>query len=323
MNRVTDQAWERSDVSQWPVREIEQAGSHPSLWLQEPDTRQRWLHKDTLIPANGNEQGEDWSEVVSTQVAILLGVPRADTRLCLRNGRRGSISKSVKPAGHDLNEGRVVLERTQAPGYFAHDEGSPGIDPARPDVKRPGHNLHNIRQALHGVDAPPEFYGPNACGGFDVFAGYLLLDSLIANRDRHEHNWAVLTPQLTTSVERLSPTYDHASSLGYNLSDIKREDLLGRAGGLQGWAEKGTAWRFEHTDKPSTLVQHASQALLMCSSEGAAWWHERLRALDLSPVLEALQGRAIPEMSEAAAKFAHDLLVLNLGRLRDAVHDRA
>ena len=320
---MTEEAWERSDVSHWLVREVEQAGSHPSHWLQEPGTGHRWLHKDTLIPANGNEQGEDWSEVVSTQVAVLLGVPSASTRLCVRSGRRGSLSKSVRTPGHDLNEGRVVLERAQAPGYFAHEEGSPGIDPGRPEVKRPGHNLPNIRDALHGMAAPPEFDGPSACGGFDVFAGYLLLDSLIANRDRHEHNWAVLTPQLTTSPERLSPTYDHASSLGYNLSDPRRKDLLGRVGGLRGWAEKGTAWRFEHTDKPPTLVHHASQALLLCSMEAARWWRDRVNRLDLSPVLEAVQDRAIPEMSEPAARFAHDLLVLNLGRLRDAVHDRA
>ncbi|GAA1262101.1 hypothetical protein [Oryzihumus leptocrescens] len=320
---MTDQAWERRDVTQWPIREIEQAGSHASHWLQEPETGQRWLHKDTLIPANGVEQGEDWSEVVSTQVAILLGVPCASTRLCVRNGRRGSISRSVRPSGHDLNEGRVLLERAQAPGYFAHEEGSPGIDPERPDTKRPGHNLINIRDALHNVDAPPGFNGPETCGAFEVFAGYLLLDALIANRDRHEHNWAVLTPQLTTSPERLSPTYDHASSLGYNLSDIKRKDLLARPSRLRGWAEKGTAWRFEHTEKPPSLVQLAAQALLLCSREGANWWHGRLQTLDLTPVLGALRERAIPGMSEPASRFAHDLLVLNLGRLRDAVSSRA
>ncbi len=320
---MADRAWERSDVSGWPIREIEQAGSHPSHWLQEPDTGQRWLHKDTLTPANGNEQGEDWSEVVSTQVAILLGVPCASTRLCLRNGRRGSISRSVRPPTYALNEGRVVLESARAPGYFPHEEGSPGIDPSRPATKRPGHNLVNIRQALLAVDVPPAFDGPQECGGFDVFVGYLLLDALIANRDRHEHNWAVLTPQLTTSSERLSPTYDHASSLGYNLSDTKREALLERAEGLRDWAEKGTAWRFEHDVKAPTLVDHAARALLLCSSEGAQWWHQRLRTLDLGSVLDALRRRAIPEMSEPAARFAHDLLVMNLERLRDAVHDGA
>lgn len=28
--------------------------------------------------------------------------------------------------------------------------------------------------------------------GFDVFVGYLLLDALVAKRDRHEQDWAVL-----------------------------------------------------------------------------------------------------------------------------------
>jgi hypothetical protein len=156
----------------------------------------------------------------------------------------------VTPDGHSLNEGRVILERAKVPGYFRHEEGGPAVDPARPDVKRPGHSLLNIRLALEGAAAPPGFKGPDELNGFDVFAGYMVLDALVANRDRHEQNWAVLTPQLISPPERLSPTYDHASSLGYNVVDAKREAYLGDSSRLRAWAEKGTAYRFEHAGKP-------------------------------------------------------------------------
>lgn len=131
---VDAEVWDRVDVSGWPVLRAEQAGSTENLWLEEPATEHRWLHKDTVIPQNGLEQGEDWSEVISTEVAKLLGVPCAPVRLCERNGRRGSLSLSVVPEGHDLWEGTVILERADAPGYFSHREGAPGVDPARPDV---------------------------------------------------------------------------------------------------------------------------------------------------------------------------------------------
>jgi len=218
---VDPAAWTREDVGKWVVTSVEQSGSTKNTWLEEPGTTNHWLHKDTVIPANGVEQGEDWSEVVSTQVAIAFGLPCAQTRLCSREGRRGSISLNIRPDDHSLNEGTVALDRCEGvTTYFRHTEGRPGADPNRRGVERPGHSLANIRVALTGVLPPPGFSGPDEMEAFEVFAGYMVLDALIANRDRHEQNWAVLTPQLASVPERLAPTYDHASSLGFNLQDV-------------------------------------------------------------------------------------------------------
>lgn len=308
----------RVDVSDWPVDRVEQAGSNTNLWLTEASSQQRWLHKDTVIPSNGAEQGEDWSEVLSTRIAESMHVPRASTMLCTRDGRRGSISLSVVPAGYALWEGNVWLARDRAIGYFPHHEGAPGIDPSRRHVKRPGHNLFNIKAALDGA-VPPEGFGiPEPLTAFDTLTGYLVLDALIANPDRHEQNWAVLVPQLLTSPVRLAPSYDHASSLGYNLSDERRLACLSEPSSLSKWAEKGTAHRFEHEAKPETLVAFAKRALDMCSEEGAEWWRAQVAQAEFDVVLDALSARAVGEMSVAATKFAHDLLVLNLRRLRDA-----
>lgn len=312
-----DDLWGRIDVSDWLIRGVEQVGSTRNSWLEDPDTGEEWLHKDTVIPANGVEQGEDWSEVVSTQVARQLGVPCATTRLCLRGGRRGSLSLSVVPDGHALWEGQLVLERGPSPGYFPHVEGMPGLDPDRPTVKRPGHNLSNIRDSLQATLPPAEFEGSDSLSAFDVFAGYMILDALIANRDRHEQNWAVLTPQLLSLPERLAPSYDHASSLGYNLTDQAREACLRDRQRFTAWARRGTAYRFEHEGKPVTLVQHAVNAVALCSAAGADWWRDRVAGVDLSPVRGALVSGVVPGMSEVAARFADDLLALNLRRLRD------
>ena len=302
---------------------VEQVGSTRNLWLEEPGTRLHWLHKDTVIPASGTEQGEDWSEVISTQVAVTLGVPCAPTRLCTRDGRRGSLSMSIRPPGQDLWEGRVVLENGRIPGCFSHTEDLPGVDPDRPDVKRPGHSLANIKDALTDVIAPRTFEGPSAMTGFDIFAGYMVLDALIANRDRHEQNWAVLAPQLLTESVRLAPSYDHASSLGYNLPDARRELNLTEASRLEAWAAKGTAYRFEHVGKPPTLVEHAARAVALATPEGADWWRERLSTCNLSALSEVLRDGVIAEMSDAAVTFADDLLDLNLRRLRDAINEHA
>ncbi len=290
----------------------------------EPSTGTRWLHKDTKIPSNGVEQGEDWSEVVSTQIAGLLGIPCAPTMLCVRGGHRGSLSRSIVPKGHDLWEGAVVLETAEVPGFYRQIEGRPpAVDPTRPGVRRPGHSLDNIKTALDGTMPPPGFDGPSGLTAFDVFAGYMVLDALIANPDRHEQNWAKLTPRLSTLPELLSPSYDHASSLGHNLGDPARQRFIDDPERLEQWAAKGRAARFEHRLPAPSLVDHAAQAVAMCTDEGADWVQQQIREVDLTPVLEALQRHEVPEMSEEAARFAHVLLDLNLGRLRDAIRLRA
>lgn len=321
---VAPSTWDIVDASDWELWDVEQSGSSEATWLLEPSTGERWLHKDTKIPSNGVEQGEDWSEVVTTQVAQLLGVPCAPTRLCIRAGRRGTLSRSIIPRGHDLWEGGVILETSAVPGFFRQVEGRPPAeDPQRPGVRRPGHSLANIQVALRDVVPPPGFEGPSGLTAFDVFAGYMILDALTASRDRHEDNWAVLRPRLQNRPEALSPSYDHASSLGHNLNDEARQRFLSEPGRLEQWVEKGCAVRFEHYPPAPTLVSHAVDAVAMCTNEGAEWLREQLHRLTLAPILDALDSNDVPGMSEDAARFAQHLLDLNLRRLRDAIGHRA
>lgn len=315
---MNENHWDRVDVSSWPTSHVETAGSNRVTWLREPQSGHLWLHKDIHLPSNGVEEGQDWAEVVATQVATMLGVPCAEARLCTRNGVRGSLSLSVIPTGSDLNEGGVVLEAAGVPGYFRHTDSKKAIDPARPKVRRPGHSLETIRTVLKNVEPPVGFGGPAGSTGFDVFVGFTILDALVANRDRHEQNWAVLRPRLLDQPQRISPSFDHGGSLGYNLPDDKRQRLLSDPTALAVWAHKGTAHRFEHVPPAPTLVDHASLATRMSSKLAAVWWQQRLYALDLAPLHEALAA-GISGMSEAAATFSSVLLDLNLRRLRDAI----
>ncbi|WP_146223282.1 hypothetical protein [Nocardiopsis sp. L17-MgMaSL7] len=215
-----------------------------------------------------------------------------------------------------------MLEEARAPGYFPFAPGQDVRDLNRPHIRRPGHSLTNIRTALQVVDAPAEFKGgPREGRAFDVFVGYTLLDALIANRDRHDENWAVLEPQLGSLPQVLAPTYDHGSSLGYNLPGTTRDRCLSDVVALERWATKGTAHRYEHVPPPKTLVGHAVEALHMGSPDTAKWWVEQVMSLDLSEILEPLERGCIPEMSAASVKFATALLKLNLRRLQDAIRD--
>lgn len=312
--------WKRIDVSEWAVGDVEASGTHGGVWLHEPTTGARWFHKNTLIPENGIEQGEDWAEFVVAQVGQRLGVPCAEVRMCYRNGRRGSLSRSIVPeAGtHGLIDGLVALVDSKADGYFPHQEGKPGKDPKRPGVNRPGHTLSNIEAALTPTLPPPGFVGPATCTAFDVFTGYLILDALVANRDRHEENWGVLRGQLRSIRDRLAPSFDHASSLGYNRTDSHRGAMLEKRDGLTRFAEKGTAWRFENSGSPEDLVTFALGAYARCTPTAQVWWLRRLEWLSLQPLVNRIS-REDTQMSDLAVRFVAALLETNLGRLKDAV----
>lgn len=310
--------WERIDVSEWPIYGTEPGGTHEPVWLLEPPgPRTRWLHKNTTIHPD-REQGEDWAEVIATQVAVLLGVPVATTRLCIRNGRRGSLSLNVVPDRFALVGGGLVLESSpDVTNYFPHREGEPPArDPRRPGVSRPGHSLENIRRALRGSIAPPGFTGPDAMDAFDVFTGYLVFDALVANQDRHEENWSEVWPLLTTLAPQLCPSYDHSSSLGFAETAAKTELRVKDPQALEAWARRGTAGRFEHEGKPQPLVQFAAEAMAMASLEAQRHWRRRIREIELTSITDPLASGAIPEMSEHTTRFVIALLELNLERIR-------
>ncbi|WP_353650051.1 hypothetical protein ABLG96_03605 [Nakamurella sp. A5-74] len=315
----TDAWWALLNVSTWPERWIEQGGSNSVRWLDQPDTRRAWLHKNTtILEASGVEQGEDWAEVVASQVAGALGVPCADVRLCVRDGRRGSLSLDVAPRGYSLWPANVWLNEL-IPDYVPHTEEAHGVDPARPDVKRPGHTLENYRQALVDVGPPPTFLNQSFTG-FDVLAGYHVLDALIANRDRHTENWGVLDPGISPGQVLLAPSFDHGGSLGFNLSDTDRESMLTQDR-LEEWARRGTAHRLEHRkgEPRASLVDAASRALDLASPAARAWWRMHIMELDLSELAEVLGEIKVPSMSGPACRFTIELLRVNLRRLRDGI----
>ncbi|TSD58678.1 hypothetical protein [Aeromicrobium piscarium] len=310
--------WQRLDVTPWARSSAEVRGTSEAVWLLDPDDNE-WLHKSTKVHEDGGEQGEDWAELLGFLTGACLGVPCAKVRLCLRSGRRGSLSSSLNHVKYAFTDGCLHLEEMEAPGYFRHQEGDPGCDPQRPEIRRPGHHLRNIRDSLGGIDPPPG--AASSLTAWDVFTGYLILDALIANRDRHEENWAVRRAQLSSTVSQLAASYDHARAFGSGLREDQRETLTADPAALQRFCAKGTAHRFEHRkgEPIPTLVEVAAAAVEMGTPTGADHWRKRLNTLDLAPMLEPVREGAIPEMSVHARTFTEKLVETNLRRLRHAI----
>lgn len=291
------------DVSQWEITGEETAGAEAKFWLEEPGTQRRWLFK-TVTVKDQHVHGEDWAEKAASHLARLLGIPGAEVEMAVRGTTKGAISLSLKPRPYQMQPGRVLLETRAAPGYVHRSGG----------MIHPGHSPDNIRAALEGVLPPPGCNVPFASTAYDIFAGYVLFDAWIANQDRHDHNWSVLSPATSEAGPmRLSGSYDHASSLAFNEQDGRRETLLARPGGVEKWCTRGRANRFE--GRP-LLVDAAAIALDRASCDARNYWLEQLEHIRDGQV-EAILSR-VPRMSDAARTFAVRVLEINRGRILDA-----
>jgi hypothetical protein len=308
---VTAPPFDVLDVTSWEVAEEEASGEDEKVWLLDPRPSafpQRWLYKP-ITQHPDRAQGEDWAEKLVSEIGSLLTVPCAEVELASRGGQRGLLSLNLRPDGWELQPGAVVLSAVD-----------PKYRPGRLDPKgRPGHSLTNIAAVLADCDPPLGTSVPAEMSAFDVFAGYLLLDAWVANRDRHDENWAVMRAQVGGGRLALAGSYDHAGSLGFNLTDRARTRLV-QADDVRRWASRGTAWRFEHDPSaaPSqcpTLVRLASDALNQGSPLAHAFWLDRLENVTLD-TLEQLVAR-VPEMSDPARTFALRLLDINRRRLLD------
>jgi hypothetical protein len=287
------------DVTNWAVELYEADGSDEKIWLIDPRSQRRALFKPN-VRNDTPEQADHWPEKLASEIAGVLGIPAAPIDLAVRNGMRGCLSYDVRPANWELQPGFVLL------GQHLGDH-----DPM--DRKHVGHSLKNIGTVLRGYGSPPACSCPGGFDAFDVFVGYLVLDALIANRDRHPANWAVLLGP-GPDDRSLCPSYDHATSLGFHLTDAIRARKLADGREWEAYLGRGTAHRFQDCARVS-LVDLAKRGMDMVDADVRGYWIDQVRNCGKDRV-EALAA-VVPEMSPGARTFAVELVVANRRRLLD------
>jgi hypothetical protein len=151
----------------------------------------------------------------------------------------------------------------------------------------------------------------------DIFTGYLLLDALISNQDRHHENWGlILSPNRTVT---LAPTFDHASSLGRNEPDeVRTRRLATRDQGdsVEAYVTRAKS-AFYQTLKAvtplSTLAVFEEAARV--APNAARLWIERLRQVNADQCENILANIPLAEMTEPARHFASRMIQANRARL--------
>ena len=293
------------DVTGWQVLGDESLGTKPKRWLMDPVAGDHWLMKDATYSQRSDgtryRKGDDWSERVANGVAQRLGLPAAATELAIASvGEHpiyGVISKSILVAPTDdethseeeLVDGNELLPDPVVAG------------------RREGYTVEAVRRALAGVGPPADMKSDHSA--WDVFVGYLILDAVVGNTDRHEENWAVID---RVGDRRLAPTFDHASCLGFQLDDHQRQRRLRTND--SGYTPEAYADRAGSTFYGSPHpVAAAVHALAISDSRAGRFWVSRCEDVEslVEPVWMVPQHR----MSTSAREFAERVLRRNCHRL--------
>ena len=251
--------------------------------------------------------GENWAEKVACEIAALLGITHAHYDLAVFGQRRGVITSTISPKDTTLIHGNEILGR-----LIADYE----------KTKRYHANQHTLRRIHSVLDSlpvkPPIEFDPkeSIITAFGVFTGYLMLDALIGNQDRHHENWGLILQKGEIS---LAPTFDHASSLGRNETDANRTDRLttkdqGRT--VTAYAKRARSAIYAGPDDTHPMgTLDAFTASLTLSNNAYSFWLNRLRSVSESSLTDCVT--AVPDdwISQPARDFACELLRCNRDRL--------
>ena len=295
------------------LEDTEQMGSKEKFWCKRRGTEERYLLKYPRAST-----GEDWAEKIAAELAGDAGLrlPHASVDLATHRGRTAVLVRDFLEEGERLIHGNELLwER----------------DPDYPHEMRrvPQHTLASVFDALeartvevpHGLDLPD-----GVRTAVDLYSGYLVLDALIGNTDRHHENWGIVAKKGTDGVRMLSvaPTYDHGSSLGRELRDEKRQKIRTTAdlrSDLAAYAMRARSAFFRTADAAGPL---GTFDLLKVAAERAGSavraWVARVEAARRALPYDVLIDRVPPErMTIEAREFTSLLLEYNFNRICEAV----
>lgn len=303
----------RLDVSSWEQVLVETRGATEKAWIRMPggsssEPSSDWLFKPAFVQGNGVRQVGDWTEAVSSRIAGALDLPAAESTTAVRHGVEGVIVRNVRPRGYDMVTGRMaMIDAIAVETRDSHRVRTASV----------GHSLANVMRSLEGYGPPPGWASWAGCTAIDVMASYLVLDALIGNGDRHEQNWSVLRAQSSLSAldDTVSATYDLEASLGFQLSDEQRAARLRDPRGMESFASKGLARRFDG-DQATPLLEVAVRAARSCTIQGLrriALLVDEVSRADFGAIVMSVGG-----VSEVTRNFAINVLNINGRRITDA-----
>ncbi|MEM9881713.1 MAG: hypothetical protein AAF800_02200 [Planctomycetota bacterium] len=333
-------------------------GTKAKFWIELGDGR-RWLFKfnrdrDRTRPGEGEPTGDDWAEGIAGELAKLLGLPCCVSYLAEYQDPRRGPRRGVALWDFTRIEVSAPDERRVWASFGPLEHGNQLLyqnDPDNydPDIRRgqKKHTPDRVLNHLAGRDGPGKLLdtsvaAPLRLPGRDdhvsdrwnnadaIFVGYLLLDAWIGNTDRHHENWGVIDLASEPRDQRhdasrphffcLAPTYDHAASLGANLTDAERQERLttkDRNRTLAAYLDRGRSAFYAEGDapgKPLPMIEVFRRAAAL-EPEAARDWLDRLDAVGPDAWQTVLNRVPLSRMTDTARTFVDHFLTETRRRL--------
>ncbi len=282
-------------------------GSKRKFWIHNELTGQR-----ALVKYARPGTGEHWSEKIAAEVAALLEIPHPPVEVGFVEDAPVSLTLGFLQQNETLIHGNELLAE---------------LDQTYPkdgkNYRTVAHTISAVQRALiERAVAPPRAL-PNGLSAFGAFVGYLLLDALVGNTDRHHENWAIVLDH--GDFERtltLAPSYDHASSLGRELTDQSRSELLRTKDRRRIHAYLERTRSALHSEEVAEVGQgkplsclEAWQLACAKDRDAAQFWLERLLHVSRDRLLSLPKRIPAKAMSPVSKEFATFLLGQNYDRL--------
>ena len=259
------------------------------------------------------ETGEDWSEVVAAELADRLGIPHAEYVLAQYQGQRAVVTPSFVSEDGTLILGNQLLVTFDS----NYDLGAARFHQSAHTISA----VLRLLEQLRSVGLPEGWEPPASITlPAEVFVGYLTLDALIGNTDRHHQNWGLVAGlKPNSNFVRLAPTFDHASSLGCHLQDATKVERLKSTDPnytCRTFAAKAPSAFFHNMGdrKPLGTLDAFIEAARVHPAASRYWLGrvDGLAPLDLAILLSEVP---TDRLSNASLEFALELMTVNRDKL--------
>lgn len=294
------------DLSGEAFLQLEPMGSKEGKrWFALSESGDRVLFKPvTFHEAKGRrlQKGDDWAEKLAAEIALRLEIPAARVEFATYQDQIGISSYSVLEQYDQLDPGNQFLYKYD-PSYVVEQR-----------QRNDQYTVQKVFSALTDLKVGRPITDLTASAGF---ANYLALDALIGNTDRHHENWAVLWR--ADDPPRLAPTFDHASSMGFQLDDDERRERIetnDTGYTVEAYAERAKSRHFAGRPKLVDLAVEAFKAL--DDDDYGLSFRRRLELNFNDEAVDELVNRIPGErMSQPCRIFVARLLKANRRRLLD------
>lgn len=162
------------DISDWNERPyINTKGTRNKCIVIEPDSGAEYYFKTSICKGAMDYKPEFWSEIIASKVGQALGFIVLDYNIAKHKDEIGCLSKSMINEGECLTEGVSLLT---------------GFDNTYRPLEKKSYSLYTFQFIYDAI----------SCFGLskyiDDIIRTIIFDALIGNSDRHQENWAFITP---------------------------------------------------------------------------------------------------------------------------------